>query len=70
MSKLIFQQRPCIPVFTVPVFTTVKGEIAEGRLFRKLPGEEKTFREMMEKYLNEHVSKLKSQRAFIERGRC
>jgi len=45
-------------------YDKIKGEIAEGRLFRKLPGEKKTFREMMEKYLDEHVSKLKSRRAF------
>lgn len=30
----------------------VRGEIAEGKWFEKLPGEEKTFREMMEKYLS------------------
>jgi integrase len=42
----------------------VKGEVAEGRWFEKLPGEDKTFREMMEKYLEEHVPKLRSQRSF------
>lgn len=46
------------------IYDKVKGEIAEGKWFERLPGEEKTFREMMEKYLSEHVSKLKSHRAF------
>jgi hypothetical protein len=34
------------------IYDKIKGEIAEGRWFEKLPGEEKTLREMMEKYLN------------------
>jgi len=46
------------------IYDKIKGEIAEGRWFEKLPGEEKTFREMMEKYLAEHVPKLRSQRSF------
>jgi site-specific recombinase XerD len=32
----------------------VRGEIAEGRWFEKLPGEENTFQQLMEKYLSEH----------------
>lgn len=42
----------------------VKGEIAQGKWFERLPGEEKTFREMMEKYLTEHASKKASARSF------
>lgn len=36
------------------IYHKVLGEIAEGKWFERLPGEEKTFREMMEKYLIEH----------------
>ena len=46
------------------IYHKVLGEIAERRWFEKLPGEDKTFREMMEKYLAEHVSKMKSERSF------
>jgi integrase len=35
----------------------VKGEIAEGKWFERLPGEEKTFRQLMEKYMTEHSPK-------------
>lgn len=45
-------------------YDKIKGEIAEGRLFRKLPGEKKTFREMMEKYLDEYASKKVSAKSF------
>lgn len=43
----------------------VKGEIAEKRWFEKLPGEEKTFREMLEKYMNEHSARNKAPRSHI-----
>lgn len=46
------------------IYDKVKGEIAEGRWFEKLPGEDKTFKEMMEKYLKEHASRLKSFKSF------
>ena len=36
------------------IYDKVKGEIAEGKWFEKLPGEEKTFKEMMERYMEEH----------------
>ncbi len=36
------------------IYAKVKTELAEGRWFDRLPGEKKTFREMMEKYLREH----------------
>jgi len=36
------------------VHDKIKGEIAEGKWFEKLPGESITFREMMEKYMAEY----------------
>ena len=42
----------------------VKGEVAEGKWFEKLPGEEKTFREMMDKYLSEHSQCNKAPRSY------
>jgi len=36
------------------ILDKVKGEIAEGKWFEKLPGEYRTFREMMDKYMLEH----------------
>jgi len=39
------------------IFDKVKGEIAEGKWFERLPGEDKTLQDMMEKYLVEHASK-------------
>jgi len=46
------------------IYHKVLGEVAEGKWFEKLPGEEKTFREMMEKYLNEYASKKVSEKSF------
>jgi hypothetical protein len=46
------------------IYDKVKGEVAENRWFETLPGEDKTFREMMEKYLAEHASKKLSERSF------
>ena len=36
------------------IYHKVMTELVEGRYFEKLPGETKTFREMMEKYMEEH----------------
>jgi len=36
------------------ILDKVKGEIAEGKWFEKLPGEDRTFKEMMDKYMAEH----------------
>jgi len=36
------------------IYHKVLGEVAEGKWFEKLPGEEKTFKEMMEKYMKEY----------------
>jgi integrase len=46
------------------IYDKVKGEIAEGKWFERLPGEDKTFEEMMEKYLKEHASRLRSSKSF------
>ena len=45
------------------IYHKILGEIAEGRWFKRLPGEEKTFREMIDKYLYEHVPKLRAERS-------
>ena len=42
----------------------VLGQVAEGKWFERLPGEEKTFDEMMAKYLDEHVSQKASARSY------
>jgi integrase len=47
------------------IYDKVKGEIAENRWFEKLPGEEKTFGEMMEKYLNGHSAMNKAPSSHI-----
>jgi integrase len=44
----------------------VKYEIAEGIWFDRLPGEDKTFKEMMEKFEEEHASKKRSAATFKE----
>ena len=46
------------------IYHKVMADVAEGKWFDRLPGQDTTFREMMEKYLEEHVSKKKSQRAY------
>ncbi len=49
------------------IYDKVKGEIAEGKWFEKLPGEDRTFKEMMEEYMAKH-SKVK--KASSERDRA
>jgi integrase len=46
------------------IYDKVKGQVAEGKWFEKLPGEDRTFKEMMEKYLNEHAIKKASYKSF------
>jgi site-specific recombinase XerD len=46
------------------IFDKIKGEIAENRWFESLPGEKKTFREMMEKFLDEHASTKASYKSY------
>ena len=42
------------------IFDKVKGEVAERKWFEKLPGEDRTFKELMAKYLEEHSIPKKS----------
>jgi hypothetical protein len=42
------------------IYDKVKGQIAEGKWFETQQGEEKTFREMMEKFQSEYFSHLAS----------
>jgi len=46
----------------IRIFDKLKGEIAEGKWFEKLPGEDYTFWDLMDKYLEEYsaVNKAKS----------
>jgi hypothetical protein len=46
------------------ILTKVKYEVAQGKWFETAQGETRTFHEMMDRYLEEHVSKKKSQRAY------
>ncbi|MGC9975560.1 MAG: site-specific integrase [Syntrophales bacterium] len=45
------------------IFDKVKGEIAERNWFEKLPGEDITFTEMMDKYMSEHSAVNKAPRS-------
>jgi integrase len=47
------------------IYHKVMTQIAEGKWFERLPGEEKTFKEMMEKYLSEHSARNKAPRSHI-----
>lgn len=47
------------------IYHKVMTQIAEGRWFERLPGEEKTFREMMEKYMKEYSERNKSLKSRI-----
>ncbi len=47
------------------VFFKVMTEIAEGRWFEKMPGEDKTFKEMMQKYMKEYSKRNKSLKSHI-----
>jgi integrase len=42
------------------ILDKVKGEIAEGKWFEKIPGEDRTFKEMMERYMTEHSARNKA----------
>jgi integrase len=45
------------------ILDKIKGEIAEGKWFEKMAGEDKTFREMMDKYMVEHSARNKTRRS-------
>jgi integrase len=44
------------------ILDKVKGEIAEGKWFERLPGEDKTFEELMEKYMEDYSARNKAPR--------
>jgi len=46
------------------IYDKLKSEIAEGKWFEKLPGEYKTFKEMMDKYEIEHLTQKASARQY------
>ena len=50
------------PKLAKRIFDKVKGEIAEGKWFERLPGENNTFEELMEKYMVEHSARNKAPR--------
>jgi len=43
----------------------IRGQIAEEKWFERLPGEDKTFRELVEKYMGEHSAKNKAESSHI-----
>jgi len=45
------------------ILDKIKGEIAEGKWFERLPGEDRTFKELMEKYMAEHSAINKAPRS-------
>ena len=47
------------------IYAKVKGQIAEDKWFERLPGEDKTFEELMEKYLTEYSARNKAPGSFI-----
>ena len=47
------------------IFDKIRGEIAEGKWFAKLPGENYTFAELMEKYLKEYSAVNKAASSHI-----
>jgi len=42
------------------IYHSVLGKIAEGKWFDRLPGDDTTFREMMDRYLTEHTDRNKA----------
>lgn len=53
------------------ILDKVKGEIAEGKWFEKQPGEYRTFKEMMDKYMAEHSARNKAPKSHIrDRSLC
>jgi integrase len=45
------------------IYDKVKGEVAERKWFERLPGEDLTFKEMMERYMTEHSVRNKAPRS-------
>ena len=50
------------PKLAKRIFDKVKGEIAEGKWFERLPGEDNTFGELMEKYMVDYSARNKAPR--------
>jgi len=50
------------PKLAKRIFDKVRGQIAEGKWFERLPGEDNTFEELMEKYMVQHSAKNKAPR--------
>lgn len=51
------------------IFEKIKGEIAEGKWFERIPGEDYTFTDLMEKYLSEYSAVSKAPKSHV-RDRC
>ena len=49
----------------IRIFDKLKGEIAEGKWFEKLPGDDYTFADLMKKYLKEYSSVNKAPTSYI-----
>ena len=47
------------------IFDKLKGEIAEGKWFEKLPGEDYTFCDMIDKYVTDYSKVNKAQKSYI-----
>lgn len=47
------------------IFDKIKGQIAEGKWFERLPGEDITFKELMDKYLEEYSKAYKAMSSYI-----
>ena len=47
------------------IFDKLKGEIAEGKWFQRLPGEDYTFRDLMERYMKEYSAVNKAPKSHI-----
>ena len=47
------------------IYDKVKGQVAENRWFEQLPGKDKKFKEMMDKYLKEYSAKNKAVKTYI-----
>lgn len=47
------------------IFDKVKGEVAERKWFERLPGEDLTFKEMMERYMAEHSARNKAPKSHL-----
>ena len=53
----------------IRIFDKIKGELAEGKWFEKVPVENHTFGELMDKYLQEHSSINKVAKSYVrDRG--